>query len=219
MIHEVFIGYDPREDQMYKACVNSIVSNASRPVKIYPLVQAELRHKGYYFRDDSRDGCSTEFTFTRFLVPQLAKNPVALFVDCDFIFTSDINELFDLYDGKYDVMCVQHDYIPHQSIKMDGKVQKPFRRKNWSSLMLFNVRRCIFRLSPTVVSTETPAYLHQMEWATFIGGLPVEWNWLEGEYEKPERTPKAIHFTNGAPCFENYQDVDYKEEYWRYVIK
>ena len=47
-----------------------------------------------------------------------------------------------------------------------------------------------------------------------IGDIPIEWNWLEGEYDKPEVPPAAIHFTNGGPWFEDWQDVDYAD-LWR----
>ena len=87
--------------------------------------------------------------------------------------------------------------------------------------MMFNALTAKKLLTPEVVSTASPAHLHQMLWTTDdkIGSIPLTWNWLEGEYEKPEELPKIIHFTNGAPCFDDYQDVDYKEIYWKYVIK
>ena len=47
-----------------------------------------------------------------------------------------------------------------------------------------------------------------------IGDLPIEWNWLEGEYDKPDVPPAAIHFTNGGPWFDEWQDVDYAD-LWR----
>jgi hypothetical protein len=56
-----------------------------------------------------------------------------------------------------------------------------------------------------------------MQWAADneIGELPYTWNFLEGWYEKFKTgTPKAVHYTRGGPWFENWQDVDYGEE-WR----
>ena len=54
---------------------------------------------------------STEFTFSRFLVPYLQNyRGWAIFCDSDFIFLNDIDELFSLADSKYAVMCVQHEY-------------------------------------------------------------------------------------------------------------
>jgi hypothetical protein len=47
-----------------------------------------------------------------------------------------------------------------------------------------------------------------------IGELPLTWNFLEGEYEAPIEIPNAIHYTNGGPWFESWQNVDFAEE-WR----
>ena len=49
---------------------------------------------------------STEFTFTRFLVPHLMNfKGWALFIDCDIIFLEDVTNLFALADEKYAIMC------------------------------------------------------------------------------------------------------------------
>ena len=42
-------------------------------------------------------------------------------------------------------------------------------------------------------------------------GLPLEYNWLEGEYDN-EVSPKAIHFTNGGP-WHKYWNGDYKQKW------
>ena len=34
---------------------------------------------------------------------------------------------------------------------------------------------------------------------------------LEGEYPKSETTPRVIHYTNGGPWFEEWQDCDFAE--------
>lgn len=109
--------------------------------------------------------------------------------------------------------CVQHDYTPKDTVKMDGKPQSAYPRKNWSSLMLFNCDHpSVKTLTPEVVNTQTGAYLHRMQWAKDedIGSLPVTWNWLEGWNEKPAQgTPNVVHFTRGGPWFSEWQNVDY----------
>jgi hypothetical protein len=116
------------------------------------------------------------------------------------------------------VYCVQHDYTPKETTKMDGAVQTSYPRKNWSSLMLFNCDHPAVRaLTPEVVNRETGAFLHRMQWVADedIGSLPVAWNWLEGWNEKPAQgTPNAVHFTRGGPWFDNWQNVDYGD-LWR----
>jgi len=115
----VFIGYDTREDIAYQVCKHSILSKQSNAV-VTPLVQKELRDSGWYTRSIDKLA-STEFTFTRFLVPQLCNfNGWAVFMDCDVILTTDIEELVAQADDRYAVMCVQHDYTPKEGTKMDG---------------------------------------------------------------------------------------------------
>ncbi len=100
---------------------------------------------------------------------------------------------------------MQHDYQPKDSVKMDGKVQTSYPRKNWSSCMLFNCGHPSTRqLTPELVNRETGAYLHRMQWAADdeIGALPTEYNWLEGWNEKPASgLPKVVHYTRGGPWF------------------
>ena len=65
---------------------------------------------------------------------------------------------------------------------------------------------------PGVVNCQAPAFLHRLHWvadAAAIGALPLEWNFLVGKYPRPAQLPMAIHYTNGGPWFENWQDVDY----------
>lgn len=228
---DIFIGYDPREDIAYQVCVASIMKYASIPVRIHRLDQDHLRSIGFYWRPwvydrnqkidliDKRP-FSTEFAFARFLVPSLMalyqRSGPALFVDCDFMFRDDVGDLFDLFDDSYLVQCVQHDYQPDETVKMDGQVQSRYRRKNWSSLMMFNCDRC--RIPVSYVNGATGAHLHQMEWAgEKIGALPEAWNWLEGHSDEAIE-PKAVHFTRGGPWFEGYENVAYADE-WRDFLK
>lgn len=217
----IYIGWDKREQDAYSACVKSIRHNSSGPVSIYPLIQNELILRKLYWRNKPSERPSTEFSFTRFLVPYLSKyKGWSLFCDCDFIFTKDVYQLFDHTKDVYAVMCCKHEYIPKTDIKMDGQVQIPYPRKNWSSMMLFNCEHPMTkRLTPQKVSTESAGWLHEMRWADCaIGGIPLEWNWLVGEYPKYEDgLPAAIHYTLGGPWFDNTRNCDYAEEYWKYA--
>jgi hypothetical protein len=139
----------------------------------------------------------------------------ALFCDCDFLWLADIAELVALYDPGKAVQCVQHDYRPTETVKMDGVPQTVYPRKNWSSLMLFNCGHpAVGALTPDVVNRESGAYLHRMQWVDDrdIGALPLVWNWLEGWNKRPSSgTPKAVHFTRGGPWFEQWRSVDYAD--------
>ena len=100
----IFIGYDSREDLAYQVCNYSIKSK-SKLAKIFPLKLNELRSKGLYKRDEDKLG-STEFTFSRFLVPVLNDyTGWALFCDCDILFLNSVEELFSQADENMQ-LCV-----------------------------------------------------------------------------------------------------------------
>jgi len=212
--NKVFIGWDSREQDAYDVCVHSLLKHSSVELNIQPIVRSDLMDTGEYFREQPEAG-SVEFTYTRFLTPYLSEyEGWSLFIDCDFLFTKDVAKLFSMADDQYAVMCVKHDYVPKAAAKMDGQKQIAYPRKNWSSCVLWNCGHEANRmLDPTVASTETGAYLHRFQFLDddLIGELPLEWNWLEGEYEKPDTPPAVIHFTNGGPWFDECRDVDYAE--------
>src|SRR5678810_620282 len=108
---KIYIGYDSRERAAYNVCVQSLLDHASVPLAIEPLDERLLRHAGLYRRQwtyengqyyDSQDQkpFSTEFSFCRFLTPSLCQwRGVVLFCDCDFLWRSDVAELFALHDA------------------------------------------------------------------------------------------------------------------------
>jgi len=212
----IYIGYDSREDLAYQVCSHSITS-LSKSAKIYPLKLNDLKEKGYYKRGEDKLG-STEFTFSRFLVPILNDyKGWALFCDCDLLFLKPVEELFSLVDDKYAVMCVQHDYAPKGNTKMDGRIQSIYPRKNWSSLVLWNCNHpSNKKVTLDLVNdpNTTGKYLHRFSWLedNEIGAIGHEWNWLVGWYKEPQDgSPKAIHYTEGGPWFPEYRFCDYHE--------
>lgn len=213
---KIFIGYDPREDLAYEVCRYSLLKRSSIPLEIHPIKQSELRDKGIYWRERGKLE-STEFSFSRFLTPFLADfEGWAVFVDCDFLYLADVNELFELIDEKYAIMCVQHDYAPKETTKMDGAVQTLYPRKNWSSMVVYNCGHLKNRmLTPEVVNKETGAFLHRFQWLEDgeIGEIPFVWNFLVGHnrvVEGDQSTyPKAIHYTLGGPWFEQWKNCEF----------
>ena len=213
---KVFVGYDTREDIAWQVCKHSIISK-NKNVDVKPLKLNELREKGWYKRDADKLG-STEFTFSRFLIPELCNfNGWAVFMDCDMILTTDIKELFDQADDKYAVMCVQHDYTPKEGVKMDGQTQTLYPRKNWSSMVLWNCGHpSNKKIDMELVNdpNTTGKYLHRFSWLKDeeIGRLSHEWNWLVGWYKQPQDgNPKLIHYTEGGPWFENYRECEFAD--------
>ena len=222
MTLKVFIGWDSREQDAYDVCIKSLKEHASEELDIVPIIREALIETGEYYRPQPEAG-SVEFTYTRFLTPYLANHSGwALFIDCDFLFTKDVAELFAMANDKYALMCVKHDYVPRNAVKMDGQKQVSYPRKNWSSCILWNCGHPSNKaLTKDIVSTESGAYLHRFQFLNDaeIGEIPLEWNWLEGESDKPDTPPAVIHFTNGGPWFENWQDVDYADLWRGYLDK
>jgi len=213
---KVFVGYDTREDISFQVCEHSILRHniGIDTVEIKPLVQDDLRKRNLYWRDVDKLG-STEFTFTRFLIPALMNyRGWALFCDSDIVFLENVSNLFQLVNDKYAVMCVKHDHNPQVGLKMDGRQQLQYPRKNWSSLVLWNCGHPSNQnLTVDVINDEdtTGKYLHRFAWLEDeeIGSIPHEWNWLVGWYKEPkDGKPKALHYTEGGPWFKNYRECD-----------
>lgn len=200
----VYIGFDDKETVAYHVLSHSILRHASTPVSITPVMRSQVN--SLYTRPRGPLE-STDFSMTRFLVPYLSNyTGYSLFLDCDMLCQADIGELF-LYGLAYPekaVHVVQHDYVPKSSRKFLDQTQTIYRRKNWSSVMLFNNAMCK-ALTPDYVNLATGLDLHQFNWLTDdkIGGLPLDFNWLVDEYE-PNEKAKLLHFTRGTPCFEEY---------------
>ena len=214
---KIYIGYDSKEDIAYRVCKHSLLKRSKDNVKVYSLKLQELVAKKLY--DRSIDPlASTEFTYSRFLVPTLTEyKGWAIFCDCDFIFLEDVSKVLENLDTSKALYCVKHDYTPKEKHKMDGQKQTIYPRKNWSSFILFNCEHpSNTKLTADVVNSETGSYLHQFKWLkdNEIGSLDERWNWLEGWTSKQNnQTPFAVHYTRGGPWFQEWEDVEYANEW------
>jgi lipopolysaccharide biosynthesis glycosyltransferase len=135
-------------------------------------------------------------------------NGCAIFVDGDMVLQEDISQLYNLFDSKYAVQVVKHNYKTKQSIKYLGAKNEDYPRKNWSSVVLWNCAHPKNKiLTPEFVQNATGSQLHQFTWLldNDIGELPVEWNWLADEYGVNSNA-KLIHYTLGTPCFEEFSN-------------
>ena len=214
MTVRVFIGFDSKEVVAYHVLCQSILDHASVPISFVPIA---LNNLGGLFTRERNQLQSTEFSFSRFLVPHLSGyEGWSLFLDCDMLFRRDIAELWALRDENCAVMCCKHDYQPKEETKFLGQVQTKYEKKNWSSVMLFNNQRCR-ALSPDYVNTATGLQLHQFKWLLSdaeVGSLPLAWNHLVGVYDyDPEAA--NVHFTEGGPYFADYSGSDYADEWFR----
>ena len=209
----IFIGYDEGEKIAFHVLSESIRRLSSEPVSIVPLDLNTIKN---HFIREKQSNQSTEFAFSRFLVPYLSNyEGWSIFMDCDMMVRTDINTLWNMRDDDYAVMCCQHDYEPKQNVKFRGAKNEKFEKKNWSSMMLFHNTMCT-KLTPEYVNTASGLELHQFKWLPndySIGKIPLEWNWLVGEYEHNSRA-KNVHFTLGGPYFKDYKDCDYSNEWY-----
>lgn len=227
MNRSIYIGFDPREAEAFAVCRNSLRKHCGNDIPIRGICLDDMRERGLYWRPTSkRDGrmwddisgapCATEFAISRFLTPHLAvRRGWALFMDSDILARCDVNELFDRADPSKAVMCVQHVHEPPEGVKMDGQLQTLYRRKNWSSVMLFNCDHDANEaLTVDLVNTVPGRDLHRFCWIEddLIGALDPAWNFLVGHTD-PTIDPKLVHFTEGGPWFENYRDVPYADEW------
>ena len=209
----VFVGYDPREAIAYHTCVNSIIRHASQPVAIIPIALNLFQD----YKETHTDG-SNHFIYTRFLVPHLMGfKGWAIFIDGDMIIRGDIVELWNLREIDKDVMVVKHDYQTCMPVKYLGAKNEDYPRKNWSSVILWNCNSFPNRqLTPEFVQTSSGSFLHRFAWLddSRIGELPPEWNWLPDEYG-PNLNAKLLHYTLGAPCFQEFADTPQGNEWHR----
>ena len=224
----IFIGHDEREKDAYDVCEYSLRRHSSKPLDIEPISNVHpLYDRNWHQRGNDRiddiDGYpfTTDFSFARFLVPQIMGfKGWAMYVDCDFLYRADIQELFNQAQDHCAVMCVPHNFRPTSPIKADGVKQSQYYRKCWSSMVLWNCAHDSNKMiTADQTNTRTGGELHKFFWLNNfeIGHLPEEWNWLE-PHSALEIDPKAIHYTEGGPWFWNRQNVKYAKE-WKEEFK
>lgn len=227
----IFIGHDGREPEATEVCRRSMLEHSSAPLHVQLISEPALRHTGIFRRQwIMRDGVridsgdhrpfSTDFAFTRFLVPTLMQHRgLALFCDSDFLWRADVREIFEQHDDDRNaVYVVKHGPLPQNGTKMDGQAQQPYFRKNWSSLVLWNCDHpANQRLTPYQVNNQTGQWLHAFSWLELsqIGELGHEWNWLAG-IDEPVASPKAVHFTLGIPTMRGHEKQTFAEEWRRF---
>ena len=213
MTLKIFIGWDSREAECAEVLAYSLKKYATIPLDIRYLKLAELDF------DRPLDPLqSTEFTYSRFLVPYLCQyGGKAIFMDCDMLCLGDIKELDDLEMSQYALRVVKHNHQPTEKLKMDGKIQTVYPRKNWSSLMIMNCQE-LKLWTREVIENMSGAYLHRFKDIPDekIGDIPKTWNTLDWMDE----TTKLIHYTKGGPWFEQWRDhpygaiwLQYRDEY------
>ncbi|WPZ36198.1 hypothetical protein T8K17_08620 [Thalassobaculum sp. OXR-137] len=215
-MNRVFVGFDPNETVAFHVLNHSIQARASAPVAVIPIMLSQLHG---VFKRERNPLQSTEFSFSRFLVPYMSGyEGWSVFMDCDMLVLDDICKLFELKDDRYAVQVIKHDHRPQEDVKFLGAAQTKYEKKNWSSVILFNNAKCK-ALTPDYVNTATGLELHQFKWLESddqIGELPGGWNHLVG-YDPllPVEQIQNLHYTEGGPYFDDYIDTDYADVWFK----
>ena len=209
----IFVGHDSKYMQATKTCMQSIYNHYPEADITY-LNKAQLKKLKIYGRKDV-EGESTEFSFTRFYCPMIMHyEGISIFCDNDFLWKTDIREVIKYLSDK-PMAVVKHEDYDVLEDKMGGKKNKSYPKKNWSSLMVFNNRRMKRLLTKEYLDNASPAQLHEFHYLNEnnIGSIPKEYNCLVGHYDCDNA--KALHYTNGGPWLEGYEDCHKSEEWWK----
>jgi hypothetical protein len=188
----IFIGWDSRFPEPADVLAYSLRKHASIPLDISYLKLNELRLNRAY-----DPLASTEYTYSRFLVPYLCRyQGVALYLDSGMLALADIAEIARLDLTGLALRVVKHNHRPTATVKMNGATQTTYPRKNWSSMMLLNCSR-LTHWTKDVVETASGAYLHRFQDIpdSQIGDIPNTWNTLD----TLAADTKLIHWTSGGP--------------------
>ena len=125
----IFVGYDSRERAATNVLIDSLYQNSSSPISVTPIVLDQLSKQGLYWRNrDPKQ--STDFSFSRFLVPFLMNyKGWAIFMDCDMLCRGDISQLWSLKDESKSIMCAKHIHEPIEKVKFLGETQSKYKMK------------------------------------------------------------------------------------------
>ena len=191
---KIFIGFDDRQIISFTTLVASVYEKATKPVAVSPLVLETL--------PITRRGL-TPFTFSRFLVPWLCGyKGVAIFMDADMLFVSDVCELENSISDDIAVSVV-----------------KSLDKFEQTSFMLINCEHASHKLLTPEFVEETQIDLHGLEWLkeNEVGALDPKWNQLVG-YQSIDTTSGNLHYTMGIPAFAETSTSEGAQQ-WRDTAK
>ena len=195
-----WIGYTAKYPQAFETCKASLEQFG---INCYQLPS--------YFDPN----VNTPFSRSRFLVPHLdrivSSNTWVGYCDDDFLFLENPEKLIVDFLSWKEIYCVKHPTYKSNVKKKGSGKQVNYPMKNWSSLMFFNKDVETIEFDPFKSPIRE---LHRFDWVLMkddcIGEIPIEWNWLVGEYEEGRKDLKALHYTLGGPW---YGKKAHKSEY------
>lgn len=217
---QIYVGFDGREEIAYHLFCRSVLANTRAQVAFIPIT------------GEQHQGASNSFNLIRFRVAEMAGfRGMAIYADSDMLLRKggDVQDLIDLAEPYCAVSVAQHQYATKHPVKYWGQQNLDYPRKNWSSLQVIDCQHAVWRriaergYADETAVAYTPAALHRFSFIANddeIGRLPLEWNWLVGEYDFKEDV-KLAHFTLGIPPHFAYDfnAIGYVAEWWREYAK
>lgn len=198
----IYVGYDAREAVAFHVFCHSVLANTRARVQFIPI------------SGEQRAGESNRFIYERYNAARHAGfRGRAIYADSDMLLRpgADIEELYDLAEPYCAVTVAQHNYETKFPVKYWGQKNENYPRKNWSSLMVIDCNHAAWQRGGK--------YDHRFAFLgddNLIGELPLEWNWLVGEYGYEEGV-KLAHYTLGIPPYFDYSGTDSEKfvaEWW-----
>ena len=198
----VYIGYDSNHKGLEDLCefaITRILKSSAPEVKILDHRKIDEYTRPYQNQ-------STEFTYSRFLVPYLENyEGYSIFIDDDILLNhSDIYSFLVHLDPCDAVAVLQYPSFEASDFKFAGEKNVSYDRKLWSSLMVFNNSHpdCK-KLTPEYVNTASGQDLHRFAWTDKISKIPTKYILTDG-YDSyiDKRHNLGVHYTRGGPWIE-----------------
>ncbi len=219
----VYIGYDSRHQnlaELNKKCLEHACRYGAGSGDVHSLMNKwkpeinflDISKIPEYTRDYANQ--STEFTYSRFLIPYLENyEGFSIFLDDDILFTKSLWPMFYFLDPDDAVACIKYDFDKYPDTKFDGEKNVSYPKKLWSSLMIFNNgHEDCKKLTPEIVNNASGQYLHQFEWTDKISEIPEHYVFTEGhDTRETNWRPSAIHYTRGGPWIDGMDTTEIDE--------
>lgn len=176
---DIFVGTDRSQLLAVAVLEFSIKRHTNRKVRVCPLSDLDLPEPR-----DIRQGSRTNFSFTRFAIPELMDyQGRALYLDADMLVFRDIDALWQLPFGDSKII-IQGDL--KKAVAEPEKVGAPKTRKKQCSVMMidcagvdWNAPRIIAGLDGQYTYEQLMSEMCILEESEVSYSLPFEWNSLE----------------------------------------
>ena len=186
----VFIGTDPSQKVAHQVLAHSIRKHATIPVEITPMIDLPLPVPA-----DPVNRARVEFTFTRFLIPELCRfEGRALYLDADMLVFGDVAELASVpFDGAK-VLCSYQRVLPEL-----WKDKAGFEGGRNIAVMLLDCSRLDWDAAKIVAGLDEGRYTYEELVYDFCivdddgvaDTIPPEWNHLEHH----DPSTRLLHYT------------------------